>query len=156
MIGTSAAEEDDVLAELSRSQVYFEDMSLEEIYKAVQKEVSTPILYMTYFPESYVIKEAKYDREYGLLNLKFENDEKTVYVSQRKVDDECSIGLISDEQILETVDNQALGEQISIFRSEQDESCAFAVAFGNRELVFNGKIALDECKKIAESIHYGK
>ena len=72
---TFGTEVEEDMGEEDESEIYFETSSLETAYEQIRQELRMPMFYISYVPEGYRLEEARYDRAYRILNLKFENGE---------------------------------------------------------------------------------
>lgn len=141
-----------ILSEKEEQEI-FDTESLEVACKHIKQEMLTPIFYFGYFPEGYVLTEAKYDKVFRIANLKLEKDGKAIYILQQQVVNDNTTGLTMQDACV-TVENDNLGQKIAMYQSEQDDSLVFSVRNSNMALTFDGEVTIDECEKIIESIYY--
>ena len=147
--GTEAEED---MEEEDESEIYFETSSLEIAYEQIRQELRMPMFYISYVPEGYRLEEARYDRAYRILNLKFENGEKQIYISQQQISDVKSMGIVVSDEDSNLIVNQTLNCEVPVYHSEQDDAYVFAIEQGT--LILNGRISedLNECEKLIKSI----
>lgn len=149
---TFGTTEETIVEEDETYEIYFDTTSLETAYEQIRAELKMPMFYVSYIPEGYKLTEARYDKTYRFLNMKFENGRKRIYFSQQQITDLKSTGIATDEIKCESVLNEKLNCEIPIFLSEQDNTYVFAI---NKEtLVLNCRMQGEEkeCRKIAENI----
>lgn len=144
----------DVLSEVEQSEVFFDVTSLEMTYEQIRQELLRPMFYVPEFPKRFKLSEAKYDRSYSILNMKLENKEERIYISQKTVLDENPTGLITDEHECAIVKNSNLNQEIPIYQSEQDNNLIFFIQEKNMLISFRGPVTVEECKKIIENIYF--
>lgn len=151
---TFGTTEETTVEEAETYEIYFDTTSLETTYEQIREELKMPMFYVSYVPEGYKLTEAKYDKAYRFLNLKFEEGEKKIYLSQQQISDMKATGIAMDEKKCGSVLNENLKREISIFQSEQDNTYVFVI---NKEtLLLNCRVQGEEneCRKIAESISF--
>lgn len=149
---TFGTAEETMVEEKETYEIWFDTSSVEKAYEQIREELKMPMFYVSYIPEEYKLTEAKYDKAYRFLNLKFEDGEKKIYFSQQQVTDLKATGIATDEIKCESVLNEKLNCEIPIFLSEQDNTYVFAI---NKEtFVLNCRMQGEEkeCRKIAENI----
>lgn len=146
--------EETMVEEKETYEIWFDTSSLETAYEQIREELKMPMFYVTYIPEGYELTEAKYDKSYRFLNMKFENEGKRIYFSQQQVTDLKATGGTLDQKECAIVVNEKLKREISIFQSEQDNTYVFTISEG--VLALQGSVSgdLKECKKILESITF--
>lgn len=149
---TFGTTEETTVEEAETYEIYFDTTSLETTYEQIREELKMPMFYVSYVPEGYKLTEAKYDKAYRFLNLKFEEGEKKIYFSQQQVTDLKATGIATDEKKCASVLNEKLNCQISIFQSEQDNTYVFTIEEGTLALYGSVSGSLEECKKILENI----
>lgn len=151
---TFGTEAEENMEEEDESEIYFDTSSLETAYEQIRQELRMPMFYISYIPEGYQLSEAKYDKSYRILNLKFEKEEKQIYISQQQILEGEATGIIIDEEQDESVVNESLSCEIPIYRSEQDETYIFSVKQGT--LVLNCRVSegLKMCKELARNIYF--
>lgn len=142
------------MGEEEKNEIYFDTSSLEIAYDQIRQELRMPMFYISYVPEGYRLSEAIYDRMYRVLNMKFENGEKQIYVSQQQILDGKATGIIIDEEQDGSVVNEFLSCEIPIYRSEQDDTYIFSVNQGT--LILNCRVSedLNACKELAKNIYF--
>ncbi len=151
---TSGTTEETTVEEAETYEIYFDTTSLETAYEQIRAELKMPMFYVSYVPEGYKLTEVRYDKAYRFLNMKFENGENKIYLSQQQISDMKATGIAMDEKKCESVLNENLKREISIFQSEQDNTYVFVI---NKEtLLLNCRVQGEEneCRKIAESISF--
>lgn len=151
MYGT---QEELFLEQDNEEEVYFDITSLEKAYEEMNEVVLYPIFYISYIPEQYVLQEAKYNKVYKMINMIFEKNGQQIYISQQLISDEDSSGILIGDEKITDVKNVKLGQDIPIYKSNQDDSLVFAVHHKTGILTFDGILSLEECKKIVEGIYY--
>ena len=134
--------------------IYFDSSTLEGIYQQIREELKMPMFYITYIPEGYLIEEAKYSRTYDILNLKLNNGDKTIYISQQQQFDETATGIINEEEKCTELLNEHLNQTIKIYESIQDHNLVFNVNVDHVFLAIRCNASVEEVKKIAKSIKY--
>lgn len=142
------------LADMNSEEIFFSTESLDIAYEQIRQEMLMPMFYVEYFPEGYVLTEAKYDKNFQILNLKVENKERAIYILQQQVIDNNATGLIMGDTEAVVIENSNLDQKIEIYQSVQDETLVFGIQNSTMMMSFSGAITLDECKKVAESIVY--
>lgn len=140
--------------EIEESEICFDTTSLEKAYEQIRNELKMPIFYISYVPEGYKLVEARYDKAYRVLNMKFEKKGKWIYISQQQISDLEVTGVIFDEVKYKLVTNESLNDTIAVYKSEQDESLVFSVK--KEPLVLNCRFpeSVTECEKFIESIYF--
>lgn len=151
---TFGTTEETMVEEKETYEIWFDTSSVETAYEQIREELKMPMFYVSYIPEEYKLTEAKYDKAYRFLNLKFEDGEKKIYFSQQQVTDLKATGIATDEKECVSVLNKELGCEISIFQSEQDNTYVFTITEGTLALHGSFPGSLDECKKIVEDITF--
>lgn len=151
---TSGTVEETTIEETETYEIYFDTTSLEMAYEQIRGELKMPMFYVSYVPEEYKLTEVRYDKAYRFLNMKFENGENKIYLSQQQISDMKATGIAMDEKKCGSVLNENLQYEISIFQSEQDNTYVFAINKGT--LLLNCRVQGEEkeCRKIAESISF--
>lgn len=146
--------EDNIEEENETYEIYFDVTSLESAYEQIRKELKMPMFYVSYIPEGYKLVEAKYDKLYRIVNMKFEKDGKMIYISQQQISEEKATGITSDKQMCDMTKNKNLNYEVQIYQSEQDKVYVFSVK--EKVLVLNCRIeaGLKECKKVAAGIYF--
>lgn len=150
----SGTTEETTVEEAETYEIYFDTTSLETAYEQIRAELKMPMFYVSYVPKGYKLTEVRYDKAYRFLNMKFENGENKIYLSQQQISDMKATGIAMDEKKCESVLNENLKREISIFQSEQDNTYVFVI---NKEtLLLNCRVQGEEneCRKIAESISF--
>lgn len=151
---TSGTTEETTVEEAETYEIYFDTTSLETAYEQIRAELKMPMFYVSYVPEGYKLTEARYDKSYRFLNIKFENGEKRIYISQQKITDSKATGIATDEKECALVLNENLKCETPIFQSEQDNTYVFVMEKGVFSLCCSVEGSLEECKKILESITF--
>lgn len=151
---TFGTTEETIVEEDETYEIYFDTTSLETAYEQIRAELKMPMFYVSYIPEGYKLTEARYDKSYRFLNIKFENGEKRIYISQQKITDLKATGIATDEKECALVLNENLKCETPIFQSEQDNTYVFAMEKGVFSLCCSVEGSLEECKKILESITF--
>lgn len=151
---TFGTTEETTVEEAETYEIYFDTTSLETTYEQIREELKMPMFYVTYIPEEYKLTEARYDKSYRFLNIKFENGEKRIYISQQKITDLKATGIATDKKECALVLNENLKCETPIFQSEQDNTYVFAMEKGVFSLCCSVEGSLEECKKILESITF--
>jgi len=151
---TFGTAEETIVEEDETYEIYFDTTSLETAYGQIREELKMPMFYVSYVPEEYKLTEARYDKTYRFLNMKFENGEKRIYFSQQQVTDLKSTGIATDEKECASALNKNLNYEIPIFQSEQDNTYIFVINKGT--LVLNCRVQGEEkeCRRIAENISF--
>lgn len=145
--------------EQNQNILYFSGETLEEVNQQICEEIKAPMFYLTYLPDGFTVKEAFYDKEYRIIDIKLILGDEYIYIFQQKQVDDTASGIMA-ENIEESKDesfmisNTRLGEQINILESYQDNSWLFNVRDNNDVLTINTSISKEECIKIAENIDY--
>lgn len=145
--------EETVLPEVEQNEIVFDTESLESVYEQTEQELSSPLFYISYVPEGYMLTEARYDKMFKILTIKLEKDEKVIYITQQNVLREDAAGVVMNKEASAAVENNNLKQEISIFQSEQDDSLAFSIKNSYGTLSFTGMVSLEECKKVAQAIY---
>ncbi|NCC43150.1 MAG: hypothetical protein EOM18_06090 [Clostridia bacterium] len=140
-----------VTNEINQDEIYVEADSLDKVYQMIREELKMPMIQATYVPEEYKVAEAKYDKNYNLLNIKLEKGTNYIYLSQQRVDD-YSIGVVTEEEPYGMVDNIPLQQKILIYESKQDGDFAFSVKVNQEIMALRGNISLEECENIAKGL----
>lgn len=133
-------------------EIYFDADTIEEACEQIHQEILRPMFRISYIPDGYTMAEIKYNKVYQIANFTLEKDEEQIYFFQQMVLDEDSSGNFTDEKRILEIENKNLNQTIEIYQSNQDDSLKFVVSYGNSILSFNGKVNVDECEKIVESI----
>ena len=151
---TFGTTEETTVEEIEESESCFDTTSLEMAYEQIRNELKMPMFYISYVPEGYKLVEARYDKVYRVLNMKFEKKGKWIYISQQQISDLEVTGVIFDEVKYKLVNNESLNDTIAVYKSEQDESLAFSVK--KEPLVFNCRFSegVTECEKFIEGIYF--
>lgn len=149
---TSGTTEETTVEEAETYEIYFDTTSLETAYEQIRAELKMPMFYVSYVPEGYKLTEVRYDKAYRFLNMKFENGENKIYLSQQQISDMKATGGTSGEKECTLVLNKKLKCEISIFQSEQDNTYVFTIVKGTLALHGSVPESLEECKKIVENI----
>lgn len=151
---TFGTTEETTVEEAETYEIYFDTSSLETAYEQIREELKMPMFYVSYIPEEYKLTEARYDKSYRFLNMKFEKGRKRLYFSQQQITDLKSTGIATDEKECALVLNENLNCEIPIFQSEQDNTYIFVINKGT--LVLNCRVQGEEkeCRKIAENISF--
>lgn len=144
----------DFYTEEEQDEVYFEITTLDDVYRQIREELKVPMFYMTYIPDGYNITEAKYSKVYNVLELKFENDMNTIYISQHQQVDEIAAGIENEEEKCLEVKNEKLDQKIFIFQSIQDNNFVFNIKVNHDLFVMRASTSLEECEKIAENLDF--
>ena len=150
-LGTMTEED---LGEEEENEIYFDTSSLETAYEQIRQELRMPMFYISYAPEGYQLSEAIYDRMYRVLNMKFDKGEKQIYVSQQQISDGKATGIIIDEEVGDSVVNESLNCEISIYKSEQDDTYIFSAKKGSWILNCRVSENLKVCKELAKNIYF--
>lgn len=135
-----------------QNEIYFDISSLETAYEQIRQELRIPMFYISYVPEGYCLAEATYDKIYRVLNLKFENEGKQIYISQQQILDGKATGVEADDEQCGSVFSKSLKCQIPIYKSEQDDTYVFSIKKETMVFYCSMEESLQECKKILESI----
>lgn len=146
-------EEVDIYEEENAEDIYFDTTTLDETYRQIREELKVPMFYVMYIPENYDFVEAKYNKEYKVLNLEFDNGKDSIHISQQQQFDEITSGIINEEESL-TVINDNINQEIVIYQSSQDDSLSFSTKQNQTFLVVRCAVSVEECKRIVESIEY--
>ncbi len=147
-------EEKNMVEENETYEICFDTSSLETAYEQIREELKMPMFYVSYMPEGYQLTEAKYDKSYRFLNMKFENGEKKIYFSQQQISDIKATGVATDEAESISALNKKLNCEIPIFQSEQDNTYVFIIKKGTYVLNCRMQGEKEECKNIAENIWF--
>lgn len=150
----NVGEKVEVDSEVECEDIYFDATTLENAYQQIREELKMPMFYLTYMPEEYELEEAKYNRTYDVLNLKFNNGKSKIYVSQQQQINETVSGIVNEDELCADIDNKNINQTIEIYRSTQDEGVVFNVKVNQTFLVISCDVSLDEAKKIAEGIEF--
>ena len=146
--------EETIVEEDETYEIYFDTTSLETAYEQIREELKMPMFYVSYIPRGYEFAEAKYDKSYRFLNLKFENGENKIYLSQQQISDIKATGVTRDEKECALVLNENLECKVSIFKSEQDNTYVFTMEKGVLAFCCSVEGSLEECEKILESVTF--
>lgn len=136
------------------TEIYFEASTLEDAYEKIREELKMPMYYTTYVPDGYEIKEVKYNKDYNVLNLKLNNGQDDLYISQQFQFDEMSSGIINEKEKCTEVSNGNINQKIEIYKSVHDNSLTFNVTYNHVFCAVRGYLSIEECRKIAENIEF--
>ncbi len=146
--------EETMVEEKETYEIWFDTSSLETAYEQIREELKMPMFYVTYIPEGYELTEAKYDKSYRFLNMKFENGKNKIYLSQQQISDIKATGVATDETESDSALNKKLNCEIPIFQSEQDNTYVFMIKKETYVLNCRMQGEKEECKNIAENIWF--
>lgn len=150
----NVGEEVDMSEDEELDEIYFEAVTLDDAYQQIHDELKMPMFYATYIPEGFILEEASYSGTYNTLNLKLNNGKNTIYILQQQQFDEVALGIISEEEKCDDVNNSNLDQIIEIYQSIQDNNLAFNVRKNNIFLAIRCDLPIEECKKIAANIKF--
>ena len=128
--------------------------TLNEVYDELKDTVKRPIIYITYMPEGYIVKEARYNKTYSVLNIALNNSEDWIYIFQQEHYKEANTGVINENVESTCVYNETINKDVYIYQSTQDYYVSFSLKEENCFLAVRCNLPLDECEKIIKSIKY--
>lgn len=144
----------DMETEEEPQDIYFESKELSEVYKEIKTELKKPMFYLTYIPEDYVVENAVYNETYNVLSIDLTNEKDKVYILQQYHYDDMVVGTMNKDEEGIDVYNKNINQNITIYKSEQDNSFAFSMEVDHIFIAVRGEITVDECKKIAENVEF--
>lgn len=136
------------------SDIYFEADTLDEVYRQIRDELKMPMFYVNYIPEGFELEEASYNKTYNTLNIKLNNKENVIYISQQQQFDETVLGIISEDEKCIEVNNSNTNQTIWIYKSTQDNGLVFNIKMNQILLVVSCNVSENEAEKIAQSIDF--
>lgn len=138
--------------------VYFDGTTLKNVSEQIREELKSPMFYLQYIPDGFIVEESSYDKVYRIINIKLVRDEEYIYIFQQKQVNEIASGIIGEEidEIKESdvINNTALDKTISIYSNFRDNSYSFNVMMSNDLITIDTSLPREECIKIAENIDY--
>lgn len=144
----------------NENKIYFNGITLDEVYNQIQKELKCPMFYLGYVPDGFTVEEATYEKSYRVINISLLNENgEHIYIFQQKQVDDTASGTMaentveSDQECL-AISNIELDKEIYIFESLQDYSLVFNVKEKNDLLTIYTSISKEECIKIAENLEF--
>lgn len=142
--------------ESESSEIVFSAQNLDELNQQIENDIKRPFFKVVWIPEGIHIKEVIYNKDFNVLNMEFENEDKTewFFISQQTILSHGTKSNTSDNKKLSVALNTNLGEEIDIYKSIKDDLLTFAIEKNNVRLDFTGSISEEEGKKIAENIKF--
>ena len=135
-------------------EVSFEGETLEALNEQIYEELKRPFFRVNWIPEAFVLDSAIYNRQMGILNIEFSNEEKKIFISQQLIQDEEIKYNITEETKVDTINNENLNQNIEIYGDLTNGGLIFTIEKSNVRLDCSFTISKDECKKMVESIEF--
>ena len=136
------------------SEITLSASSIEELNKKIDEEITHPFYKIGWVPKGFSVQEAVYNREYDILNIELFNGENYIYVSQQFILDIKVRSNVTQNESVDTVENNNIGMTIDIYKSEADRGLSFSVVVNNTKLDCYMETSMEECKMFAENILY--
>lgn len=138
--------------------LYFDGTTLDEVNNKIRNETKSPMFYLGYLPDGFIVEEASYEKAFRIINVKLVKGDEYIYIFQQKQVDDIASGIIGEEiderKESYVTNNTALDKSITIYSSFQDNSYSFNVMMKNDLITIDTSLSREECIKIAENINY--
>lgn len=136
------------------SDIFFDGKSLDEVFTQVKAELKMPIFYFDDVFGEYEMKEAKYNKDFHVLNIEIETSDGIIYITQKNSPDELGSGTVFDTEQCSIVDNNELEQKIQIYKTKSNDGYMFSVKENSSLLSVAGNMSLKECENAAKSLRY--
>ena len=147
------ANEDD-LAIADDAEIFFEGDNLEDIQKKIKEEIKRPMFWLNNISANAIVKDARYNKVYNNISFRIYIEDNYIYVSQQKQIESTGNGNVSEEAVIDTVENENIGMKVEVFRSTHDESLKSNMVYDNTVLSVVSNLELQEFEKVVENIVY--
>ena len=96
--------------------IFFSGKSLEEVNEQIREELKSPMFYLSYIPDGFIVEEASYEKAYRIINIKLVNaNNEYIYVFQQSQVDERESGIMVEDSTEIPIENSHLNKKITIY-----------------------------------------
>lgn len=138
------------------NEKFFPATNIEELNKQIAQELKHPFYKVEWVPENFEVKDAIYNTVFDTLNIELSDGKKYIYISQQFIVDFETQSNITQDEKMGGVENVELNIPIEIYKSQTDKGLSFSIVKNNTRLDCYMETEFEECKRLAESIIYGK
>lgn len=147
----------EIFVEEENTDKFYKGRTVNEILNSIKVDNKRPMFSFEDVFGEYRIEEAVYNSIFKTINIKIESAEGISYIIEDDMYENSGVGIKNDNEIVATIRNEKLNQDVIIYRSTTDgdnNRYVFSTVVGNSQFCFDGVISFNDCEKLVKSLNY--